>query len=122
MSGTGRELRPSGRSRAAVAFYAPMKPPDHPVPSGDRQMARLLMMALAEAGYDVRIASRLSSFSRDPDDTLRRGLVERAEAQRAARIAAWSPPTADWRPAAWMTYHPYYKAPDWIGPAVAAGL
>ena len=32
-----------------VAFYAPMKPPDHPVPSGDRRMARAFMALLARA-------------------------------------------------------------------------
>ena len=26
------------------------------------------------------------------------------------------------RPAAWLTYHLYYKAPDWLGPAVAEAL
>ncbi len=26
------------------------------------------------------------------------------------------------RPAAWFTYHLYYKAPDWIGPQVARAL
>ena len=29
---------------------------------------------------------------------------------------------ADQRPAAWLTYHLYYKAPDWIGPAVCEAL
>jgi hypothetical protein len=33
-----------------IAFYAPMKPPDHPQPSGDRRMANLLMQALRLAG------------------------------------------------------------------------
>ena len=32
--------------RKPVAFYAPLKPPDHPVPSGDRRMARALIEAL----------------------------------------------------------------------------
>ena len=27
-------------------FYAPLKPPTHPVPSGDRRVARLLMRAI----------------------------------------------------------------------------
>ena len=31
-----------------LAFYAPLKPPDHPVPSGDRRMAQLLMAALPQ--------------------------------------------------------------------------
>ncbi len=29
-----------------IAFHAPLKSPDHPVPSGDRQMARMLIEAL----------------------------------------------------------------------------
>ena len=34
-----------------VAFYAPLKSPNHPLPSGDRTMARLLMKALDRAGF-----------------------------------------------------------------------
>ena len=30
-----------------IAFYAPMKAPDHPVASGDRRMANLLIEGLA---------------------------------------------------------------------------
>ncbi len=33
-----------------VAFYAPLKPPDHPVPSGDRQLAQALLQALRAGG------------------------------------------------------------------------
>ena len=32
-----------------IAFYSPIKPPGHPVPSGDRLMARLLIRQAAEA-------------------------------------------------------------------------
>ena len=46
-----------------IAFYAPLKSPDHPVPSGDRQMARLLVAALRHAGHDVEIASELRSYA-----------------------------------------------------------
>ena len=45
-----------------IAFYAPMKPPNHPVPSGDRRMARLLIRALDLAGHEVSVASRLRSW------------------------------------------------------------
>jgi len=34
-----------------LAFYAPLKPPDHPVPSGDRRISRLLIQALERAGH-----------------------------------------------------------------------
>ena len=36
-----------------IAFYAPMKPPDHPLPSGDRRMARSFM-ALAQRALATR--------------------------------------------------------------------
>ncbi len=50
-----------------IAFYAPLKSPNHPVPSGDRQMARLLIAALRLAGHSVEIASELRSFSATPE-------------------------------------------------------
>ena len=40
------EARRSQRRRMRIAFYAPLKPPDHPVASGDRAMARALIAAL----------------------------------------------------------------------------
>ncbi|WP_035670480.1 hypothetical protein [Azospirillum brasilense] len=45
-----------------IAFYAPLKSPTHPVPSGDRRMARLLMAALERAGHAVTLASTLRSW------------------------------------------------------------
>ncbi|MFX8980424.1 hypothetical protein ABTN12_19745, partial [Acinetobacter baumannii] len=44
-----------------VAFYAPLKHPGHPVPSGDRRVARLLLAALADAGHQAVVASTLAS-------------------------------------------------------------
>ncbi len=105
-----------------VAFYAPLKPPDHPVPSGDRRMARLLIQALGMAGHEVEIAARLRSWSARPDPA-RQARLERigqAMAERLLRRYRARPAAA--RPRAWLTYHLYYKAPDWIGPRVAAGL
>jgi hypothetical protein len=102
---------------ANLAFYAPMKPPDHPVPSGDRQMARLLMRALTLAGFEPMLASRLRSHGFEPAET---ALAEAAARERASIIAAWDAMEAARRPRAWLTYHPYYKAPDLIGPEIAA--
>ncbi len=100
-----------------IAFYAPMKPLDHPVPSGDRQLGRLIRRALMEAGHDVAIGARTRTWSRHggpEQETLR----DAAEAEAETVIAEWhgapSPP-AD----LWFTYHLYHKAPDWIGPRVA---
>jgi len=51
-----------------IAFYAPLKSPDHPVPSGDRLMARMLIAALRIGGHEVAIASDLRSFMAKPSD------------------------------------------------------
>lgn len=103
-----------------VAFYAPLKPIDHPTPSGDRMMATLLVKALAAGGHDVRIASRLRSYSPDPGEVAfaERKSAALAEAERLAET--WGQRDAEWAPECWFTYHPYYKAPDWIGPQVSA--
>ncbi len=105
-----------------VAFYAPLKPPDHPVPSGDRGMARLLIQALGLAGHEVEIAARLRSWNARPDPARQARLegIGQALAERLLRRYRARPAAA--RPRAWLTYHLYYKAPDWIGPRVAAGL
>ncbi|KAA0682833.1 glycosyltransferase family 4 protein [Roseomonas genomospecies 6] len=98
-----------------IAFYAPLKAPTHPVPSGDRRMARLLMAALEGAGHTVTLACTLRSW----DDGSRPGRAERLAAL-GARCADRL--TARWRddpPDLWFTYHLYHKAPDWIGPAVS---
>ena len=105
-----------------IAFYAPMKSPDHPVPSGERETARLFTQALAVAGYDVELACRLRS--REPDgDPERQARLERAGGWIAKRlIRAYRRRPASERPVAWFTYHLYYKAMDWIGPVVAQEL
>jgi glycosyltransferase involved in cell wall biosynthesis len=97
-----------------VAFYAPMKPPHHPVPSGDRTMARALLKALSFGGADVQVVSGPRSFATSPS-------VEALEATKAAareQIAVLRSgfEGGGWRPDVWLTYHPYYKAPDLIGP------
>ncbi|GGO81087.1 glycosyl transferase family 1 [Marinobacterium nitratireducens] len=103
-----------------LAFYAPLKPPDHPNPSGDRLLAQLLMSALDRAGFDVRLASRLRS--RDGTGQLSRQQRLEALGERLAQrlLRHWQ--RQGWRPRLWFTYHLYYKAPDWIGPAVCRAL
>lgn len=105
-----------------VAFYAPLKPPDHPVPSGDRRMARLLAAALVRAGHKVQLASRLRAFD-GAGDAARQARIRRQGEATAARLAArWRAAPAERRPEAWFSYHLYYKAPDWLGPVVAEAL
>ena len=103
-----------------IAFYAPMKPPDHPVPSGDRRMARQLMHALRTAGHDVQLASRLRSWE-GRGDPQRQARI-RADAARGAKrlITRWR--NAAERPDLWFTYHLYHKAPDLLGPPVSRAL
>jgi glycosyltransferase involved in cell wall biosynthesis len=99
-----------------VAFYAPLKPPDHPTPSGDRRMARLLMDALSVGGHTPVLASRFRSRAAAGDAD---GRIEAqgAEAGEACLAALKVDP-----PDAWLTYHLYYKAPDWLGPPIARAL
>jgi glycosyltransferase involved in cell wall biosynthesis len=104
-----------------VAFYAPMKPPDHPHPSGDRLMARQIMHALQAGGHVVHVASRLRSWRRDVDPAWLRYIGTQAEAETSRLLAGWHRDPAH-RPDAWLTYHLYYRAPDLIGPRVAARL
>jgi glycosyltransferase involved in cell wall biosynthesis len=102
-----------------IAFYAPLKPPDHPVPSGDRNIARGLMQALRQAGHEVVLASRFRSFDArgDAGRQARVRVVGRRLGDRlAARLKAGVAPDA------WFTYHVYHKAPDYLGPLVSAAL
>ncbi|MEH3148369.1 MAG: glycosyltransferase family 4 protein [Methylobacterium frigidaeris] len=99
-----------------VAFYAPLKAPDDPVPSGERTVARLWLAALREAGFAPELASTLRT--RDPAGDRHPALREASLAEAARLIARWR----DDPPRLWFTYHVYYKAPDWIGPAVSAAL
>ena len=54
-----------------IAFYAPMKPPDDPVPSGDRSMARALIAALEATGLGaVKMMSTLRTRDATGDATV----------------------------------------------------
>ncbi len=102
-----------------VAFYAPLKPPSHPVPSGDRRLARLLLQALRSKGHDVRVVSTFRSFEGKADRAKQAEIRRRggAEAKHLLRTTLQR-----WRPDLWFTYHLYQKAPDWLGPPIAKTL
>ncbi|WP_417517176.1 glycosyltransferase family 4 protein [Minwuia sp.] len=97
-----------------IAFHAPMKPPDHPLPSGDRTMGRLLMQALRAAGHEVFLASRLRTREPEGDPRAQNhiGSIARQEVTMLSARLLEDPPDL------WFTYHLYYKAPDLIGPAI----
>lgn len=98
-----------------IAFYAPLKSPEHPVPSGDRLMARQLLAALSNTGNKVSVASHLRSFHRTPDTVLP-DLELRVAAEIDRLCQEWQ---RQGPPDLWFCYHPYYKAPDLIGPPLA---
>ena len=106
-----------------VAFYAPLKSPNHPVPSGDRRVARLLMDALLLGGHQVDLVSEFRSFEGRGDPAAQAALRTQGQGIAADLVAQWSRDgLALPRPDLWLTYHLYYKAPDWLGPAVCRAL
>jgi glycosyltransferase involved in cell wall biosynthesis len=104
-----------------IAFYAPLKAPDHPIPSGDRRVAQLLCAALRMAGHETFIASRFRSYDRQGDRRRQMRLADLGGklAERLLRHYREAPSAA---PDLWFTYHPYHKAPDWLGPVIARRL
>lgn len=98
----------------SIAFYAPLKSPNHATPSGDRTMARGLMNVLSELG-NVELVSELRTRDGFGDADVQNDLIEQAD-EDVARLVK----TGDWD--AWVTYHNYYKAPDLIGPKVCVAL
>jgi len=105
-----------------VAFYAPLKPPDWPVPSGDRLLARMFLEALARAGHDALVASRLRSFDKS-GDRARQDKIRTIGATLADHLVRrYMAAPQNRRPELWFTYHLYHKAPDWIGPTVSQAL
>jgi glycosyltransferase involved in cell wall biosynthesis len=105
-----------------IAFYAPLKAPDHPVPSGDRTIARLLVAAMKQGGADVEIASRIRSRISEPGGGTQEAMAKKGRAAAKRLIAKYRALPKRQRPQAWFTYHLYYKAVDWIGPEVAEAL
>ena len=105
-----------------VAFHAPLKPPNHPTPSGDRLMARLIMKAATLAGHDVRLVSRLRTWDGTGDERRQRRICALGAKLATRLIETYRTHLPDARPDVWLTYHLYHKAPDWLGPAVTSAL
>lgn len=103
-----------------IAFYAPMKAPDDPVPSGDREMARALLGVLRGLGHSVELVSRFRSYT-SKASLERLAQLQQEGAREVQHLAAlWQVPGS--APQLWFTYHPYYKSPDFLGPAISAAL
>ncbi|MEM7423098.1 MAG: glycosyltransferase family 4 protein [Pseudomonadota bacterium] len=106
------------KDHAPVAFYAPMKSPDHPTPSGDREIARLTLQALQAAGFAPFVASHLRLYDGEGSADAQRALMAQADSAAENLIETMRPAP----PCLWYTYHCYFKAPDLIGPKVTAAL
>ena len=104
-----------------VAFYAPLKPADHPTPSGDRRTAQLFLDALRLAGHQPFVASRRRSYEGTGDRLRQARLANLAGGDAARLLRLWRQRPAA-APELWFTYHLYYKAPDWLGPRISAVL
>jgi len=98
-----------------IAFYAPMKPPDHPTPSGDRRMANLLLDALRVGGHEPFIASRLRTYDGVGDPAIQVAHAKAAGLEIERLLNDLKP-----LPDAWISYHVYHKSPDYVGQRVAA--
>ena len=96
-----------------VAFYAPMKSPDSPKPSGDREMARNLLKAISGRGNTGELASELRIYDKTGDWQVQETLQKAARAE-VDRLIQELPDETN----LWVTYHNYYKAPDLLGPEV----
>jgi glycosyltransferase involved in cell wall biosynthesis len=105
-----------------LLFFAPLKAPDHPVPSGDRTMGRLIVRALKRAGFDVELASRLRARVAEPSLSAQYAKRDKCFAAADRVIARERRRPKAQRSRAFLTYHLYYKAVDWIGPRVADAL
>ena len=102
-----------------IAYYAPLKPPTHAVPSGDRRVARLLIDALVMTGHNVELASTLRTYEPAGDVNVQARLRDAGAQIANDLIARWSGACRDERPDFGFPYHVYPKAPARSGPALA---
>ena len=106
--------------KAGIAFYAPLKSPLHPTPSGDRKIARLFIQALEQGGYHVELASQLRTFDKKGDSQRQLRLIALAKKEAVRIMRRWN--KQGFSPQAWFSYHLYYKAPDLIGSIICQKL
>jgi glycosyltransferase involved in cell wall biosynthesis len=107
-----------GDSGVRCLFLAPLKPPDHPVPSGDRLIARQFMGLLETLGFQVDLVSRLRTRCAIPESLPEIIDAAKAELDRCLSHEA----EVDEKAIIVFTYHNYYRAPDLIGPTLARSL
>jgi glycosyltransferase involved in cell wall biosynthesis len=107
-----------------VLLHTPLKPPDSPVPSGDREMARGLARLLRGLGHRVSMPALSRVAAGVPPSDTHLALERCARGQARRLIAHWRglPASHPDRFDLWFTYHCYYRKPDWLGPIVTGAL
>ena len=84
-------------------------------------MARQFIACLRSEGHDVRLISRLKS--REANGIQHKQIIIKNRSDKIIERLVNRYLKADsWRPDAWFTYHMFYKAPDWLGPAISKAL
>ena len=91
-----------------IVFYAPLKPLDHPHPSGDLVIGTGLYHFLKRRGHQLGSISRL----RARWIYWKPWLWPQVVRNRNRSLDHCRKTAAD----LWLTYHSYYKAPDLLGP------
>ena len=104
-----------------IGFYAPLKSPDSKIPSGDREMAKLLLKSLQSQGHSIKLMSHFKSRESQGVSKQQRDLKVRGEKISRELLEKFSD-NKNWQPDLWFTYHVFYKAPDLIGPKVSSTL
>ena len=80
------------------------------------------MDALERAAEKVELVSTFRSFDGDGDAARQDALRRQGEALAQRMVKQWRAAPEATRPQLWFTYHVYYKAPDWLGPAISEAL
>ncbi len=99
-----------------IAFYSPLKPFDHKIVSGDRNIAITLINLLNSLGHEVTIPTRFRSYAK-------KSINQKSISKKSIdEINLTLNKLEEEKPNLWFTYHSYYKAPDYIGPTICKKL
>lgn len=105
-----------------IAFYAPLKSPNHPNPSGDRYVGRALIDVFKTMNLTVELISEFRSYEGKGNYDQQIHIKEKAAIETKRILSDLKIRSKKMRPKAWVTYHLYHKAPDWIGPVISSEL
>lgn len=97
-----------------IAFFAPHKPLDHKVPSGDLMIGRSLHNFLRDRGHEIITASRTRLWN----------IINKPQKWPSTYLEYQKTMTRvqEFNPDLWLTYHSYHKSPDLFGPNISQKL